>query len=108
MAAGTARPCFPSAGSPPAALAPPLLLPRHAAVSDIYPEAVQLRKGEYVLRVVLRHDDAALLNKLKARGSWWPGTPGLTGQALCRSLLGSGAEQEWGRPATPVKVRWSL
>lgn len=53
---------------------PPLpLLFGHAAVSDIYPEGVQLKKGEYVLRAMLRHDDAALLGKLKA--SW--------GEALC-------------------------
>lgn len=37
------------------------------AVGDIYPEAVQLKKGEYTVRAVLRHDDAGLLEKLKAR-----------------------------------------
>ncbi|PRW39066.1 Tripeptidyl-peptidase 2 isoform A [Chlorella sorokiniana] len=36
------------------------------AVGDIYPEPVQLKKGEYTIRVVLRHDDAGLLDKLKA------------------------------------------
>jgi tripeptidyl-peptidase-2 len=34
-------------------------------VGDIYPEAVQLKKGDYTLRLWLRHDDAALLEKLK-------------------------------------------
>ncbi|GAB4814120.1 hypothetical protein N2152v2_001166 [Parachlorella kessleri] len=36
------------------------------AVSDIYPKEVQLKKGDYVIRLVLRHDDAQLLDKLKA------------------------------------------
>ena len=36
-------------------------------MGDIYPEAVQLKKGEYVVRVALRHDDAGLLEKLKVR-----------------------------------------
>jgi len=36
-------------------------------VGDIYPEPVQLRKGEYTIRAVLRHDDAALLEKLKVQ-----------------------------------------
>lgn len=36
------------------------------AVGDIYPEAVQLKKGDYVIRACLRHDDAALLDKMKA------------------------------------------
>ena len=38
-------------------------------VGDIYPEAVQLKKGEYTIRAVLRHDDAALLDRLKAAES---------------------------------------
>lgn len=45
---------------------PPLRTPC-TAVGDIYPEAVQLKKGEYTIRAVLRHDDAGLLEKLKAR-----------------------------------------
>lgn len=35
------------------------------ATCDIYPEAVQLRKGEWTIRASLRHDDAGLLDKLK-------------------------------------------
>jgi tripeptidyl-peptidase-2 len=35
-------------------------------VGDIYPEAVDLRKGDYIIRLVLRHDDAALLSTLRA------------------------------------------
>lgn len=35
-------------------------------VNDIYPDSVQLGKGDYTIRVLLRHDDPALLNKLKA------------------------------------------
>ena len=38
---------------------------RPQAVNDIYPDAKQLGKGEYVIRACLRHDDAALLDKLK-------------------------------------------
>ena len=34
-------------------------------VSDIYPEYTDLKKGEYVIRLQLRHDDAALLDKMK-------------------------------------------
>ena len=34
-------------------------------MGDIYPEAVQLKKGDYTIRVILRHDDAALLERLK-------------------------------------------
>eukprot|EP00887_Chlorella_sp_A99_P002396 scaffold10.g2396.t1 len=34
-------------------------------VGDVYPEAVQLAKGEYSLRVMLRHEDAALLDRLR-------------------------------------------
>lgn len=33
-------------------------------VSDIYPAPMDLKKGEYVIRLQLRHDDAALLDKL--------------------------------------------
>ncbi len=29
-------------------------------VSDIYPEDVQLSKGDYIIRAQLRHDDAGL------------------------------------------------
>lgn len=42
-----------------------------AAVGDIYPEPVQLKKGEYTIRAVLRHDDAALLEKLKVGCKSW-------------------------------------
>lgn len=45
-------------------LPPPALLPP-CAVGDIYPEGVQLKKGDYVIRAILRHDDAGLLEKLK-------------------------------------------
>lgn len=34
-------------------------------VSDIYPEFADLKKGEYTIRLQLRHDDAALLDKMK-------------------------------------------
>ncbi|CAL8469996.1 g9538 [Coccomyxa elongata] len=34
-------------------------------VSDIYPEDVQLGKGEYIIRAQLRHDDTGLLEKLR-------------------------------------------
>ena len=33
---------------------------------DIYPSAVQLSKGEYTLRLLLRHDSATLLDKFRA------------------------------------------
>ena len=33
-------------------------------VSDIYPSAVDLKKGDYVIRLQLRHDDAALLDTM--------------------------------------------
>ena len=33
-------------------------------VSDIYPSPVDLKKGDYVIRLQLRHDDAALLEKM--------------------------------------------
>ena len=33
---------------------------------DIYPSAVQLTKGEYTLRLVLRHDSPQLLDKFRA------------------------------------------
>lgn len=56
----------------------------HGAVGDIYPEAVQLKKGECVIRVMLRHDDAALLEKLKVcPPSRWPSA------FPCFSLLSS-------------------
>lgn len=46
----------------------PTLRPlRPRAVGDIYPEAVQLKKGDHVIRVLLRHDDAGLLEKMKVR-----------------------------------------
>ena len=35
-------------------------------VSDVYPKAVKLAKGAHVLRARLRHDDAALLERMKA------------------------------------------
>ncbi|KAK9809052.1 hypothetical protein WJX72_008467 [[Myrmecia] bisecta] len=38
---------------------------RQLAVGDIYPEPVQLKKGDYTIRVHLRHDDVALLEKLR-------------------------------------------
>ena len=41
------------------------------AVSDIYPKEVQLKKGDYVIRLVLRHDDAQLLDKLKVGLRQW-------------------------------------
>lgn len=34
-------------------------------VSDIYPDYVDLKKGDYVIRLQLRHDDAVLLDKMK-------------------------------------------
>jgi hypothetical protein len=34
-------------------------------VVDIYPEAVELKKGDYEIRALLRHDDAVLLEKMK-------------------------------------------
>ena len=34
-------------------------------VSDIYPEFSDLKKGEYTIRLQLRHDDAVLLDKMK-------------------------------------------
>lgn len=34
-------------------------------VSDIYPEFADLKKGDYTIRLQLRHDDAALLDKMK-------------------------------------------
>ena len=33
---------------------------------DIYPAAVQLSKGEYTLRLMLRHDSPQLLDKFRA------------------------------------------
>jgi len=36
------------------------------ATGDIYPAAVQLPKGEYTLRLLLRHDSAPLLDKFRA------------------------------------------
>lgn len=42
-------------------------------MGDIYPEAVQLKKGDYVIRLWLRTDDAALLEKLKVGMWWWGG-----------------------------------
>ncbi|KAK3236845.1 tripeptidyl-peptidase II Tpp2, partial [Cymbomonas tetramitiformis] len=35
------------------------------ATGDIYPEEVKLGKGEHTIRVLLRHDDAALLDKMR-------------------------------------------
>lgn len=34
-------------------------------VSDIYPDYTDLKKGDYIIRLQLRHDDAALLDKMK-------------------------------------------
>lgn len=34
-------------------------------VSDIYPDYADLKKGDYVIRLQLRHDDAVLLDKMK-------------------------------------------
>ena len=34
-------------------------------VSDIYPEYADLKKGDYIIRLQLRHDDAGLLDKMK-------------------------------------------
>lgn len=36
------------------------------AVNDIYPSSVDLKKGEYTIRLMLRHEDPALLEKLRA------------------------------------------
>lgn len=35
------------------------------AIGDIYPDAVELKKGTYTIRISLRHDDASLLDKMK-------------------------------------------
>ena len=45
-------------------------------VSDIYPEDVQLGKGDYFIRAQLRHDDTGALARSHARQS-------LHGQAYC-------------------------
>lgn len=34
-------------------------------VSDIYPDYADLKKGDYTIRLQLRHDDAVLLDKMK-------------------------------------------
>ena len=34
-------------------------------VSDIYPDYTDLKKGDYTIRLQLRHDDAVLLDKMK-------------------------------------------
>ena len=34
-------------------------------VSDIYPDYADLKKGDYVIRLQLRHEDAVLLDKMK-------------------------------------------
>ena len=34
-------------------------------VSDIYPDFADLKKGEYIIRLQLRHDNAVLLDKMK-------------------------------------------
>lgn len=38
---------------------------RRVLVSDIYPEHADLKKGDYMARVCLRHDNVALLEKLR-------------------------------------------
>lgn len=38
---------------------------RLLAVGDIYPDTVQLGKGDYKIRVLLRHDDPTLLSSFK-------------------------------------------
>jgi tripeptidyl-peptidase-2 len=43
---------------------------RLIAVDDIRPDSVQLAKGEHVLRLVLRHDDAAKLETAKDAVLW--------------------------------------
>lgn len=39
---------------------------RLLSTGDIYPEEVKLKKGDYTLRLLLRHDDAATLDALRA------------------------------------------
>ena len=34
-------------------------------VSDIYPEYTDLKKGDHIIRLQLRHDDTVLLDKMK-------------------------------------------
>lgn len=66
------------------------------AVGDIYPEAVQLKKGEHVIRAVLRHDDAALLEKLKVgRGRF----------ELSATWLTAGHHSKWGTAWPPPPSR---
>ena len=36
-------------------------------MGDIYPDGVQLKKGDYTIRLLLRHDSAPLLEQLKVR-----------------------------------------
>jgi hypothetical protein len=53
---------------------------------DIYPSGVQLSKGEYVVRLLLRHDSHELLDKLKSLPlvmSRKLDTPGGPGCAVC-------------------------
>ena len=55
-------------------------------MGDIYPGGVQLGKGECTIRLHLRHDDAGLLEKLKARGGVWVwGCGGARGHTRARA-----------------------
>lgn len=39
---------------------------RRVQTSDVFPESVSLKKGDYTVRVMLRHDNPELLDKLNA------------------------------------------
>lgn len=45
--------------------ASPARHPRDASPGDAYPEAVQLPKGDYTLRLALRHESLELLEKMR-------------------------------------------
>ena len=42
----------------------PALLSPFAQVGDIYPEHTQLKKGEFTVKLMLRHDSQEVLDKL--------------------------------------------
>ena len=42
----------------------PTLTLRTPQVGDIYPEHVQLKKGEYTVKLMLRHDSQDVLDKM--------------------------------------------
>ena len=71
---------------------------RLLATGDTKPGATQLGKGEYVIRLVLRHDSPAILEKMKVgRGMTQPGSEDCLASPALHHNSADQAERSWAR-----------